>query len=161
MAISDGLGTKVFIGPVVTSDDPSSTAYTSAVYVEIGEVESIGEFGDSAATITFTSLSKSRVRKRKGARDAGDLSVVCANDPLDPGQIAAIAAEKTKFRYAIKIVAADAADDNDTNSTFYFGAPVTGAKANVGASNAVNKRTFTFAIDTEIHEVPAAVVPNT
>lgn len=153
-ALSDGLGTKVFIGPVATSDDTSTyTALTP--WVEIGEVESIGEFGDAAAAINFTSLSKARVRKRKGARDAGDVSIVCANIPDDLGQLAAIAAEGTKFRYAFKIVAADAESEDFTDSEFYFGALVMSKRLNVGASNAVNKRTFNLAIDTDIHEVPS------
>jgi len=157
-ALSDGLGTRVFIGPVATSDDTSTYAALTG-YVEIAEVESIGEFGDSASAITFTSLSSARVRKRKGARDAGDVSIVCANVPGDPGQEAAIAAEGTKFRYAFKIVPADAASEDHTDSEFYFGALVMSKRVNVGASNAVNKRTFALAIDTDIHEVPSKETP--
>lgn len=159
MALSDGLGTKVFIGPVATSDD-TSTYPSLTGWVEIGEVESVGEFGDSSSPITFTSLSAARVRKRKGARDAGDVSIVCANIPGDPGQEAAIAAEGTKFRYAFKVVAADAQSDDFTDSEFYFGALVMSKRANVGQSNAVNKRTFNLGIDTDIHEVPSEeIVP--
>lgn len=154
MALSDGLGTKIFIGPVATSDDTSTYAALTP-WVEIGEVESIGEFGDAASAINFTSLSSARVRKRKGARDAGDVSVVCANIPDDPGQLAAIAAEGTKYRYAFKVVAADAESEDFTDSEFYFGALVMSKRLNVGASNAVNKRTINLAIDTDIHEVPS------
>lgn len=155
MALSDGLGTKIFIGPVTTTDDTSTYAALTG-WKEIGEVESIGEFGDSASAINFTSLSKSRVRKRKGARDAGDVSVVCANIPDDEGQLAAITAEGTRFTYAFKVVANDAPDADGSESEFYFGALVMSKRLNVGASNAVNKRTFNLAIDTDIHEVPAA-----
>lgn len=153
-ALSDGLGTKVFIGPVATSDDTSTYAILTG-WLEISEVESIGEFGDAASAITFTSLSAARVRKRKGARDAGDVAIVCANVPGDPGQEAAIAAEGTKFRYAFKVVAADAESEDFTDSEFYFGALVMSKRVNVGASNAVNKRTINLAIDTDIHEVPS------
>lgn len=153
-ALSDGLGTKVFIGPVATSDDTSTYAALTG-WVEIAEVESVGEFGDSASAITFTSLSAARVRKRKGARDAGDVAIVCANIPGDPGQEAAIEAEGTKFRYAFRIEAADAPNETGTDSAFYFGALVMSKRLNVGASNAVNKRSFNLGIDTDIHEVPA------
>ena len=157
MSISDGLGTKIYIGPIAANDSPSGYAALTP-WVEIGEVESIGEFGDASAVITFTSLNAARVRKRKGARDAGDLTIVCANLPRDAGQIAMIAAEGTKFRYAFKIVAEDSPDANDTDSTFYFGALVTSKRLNVGASNAVNKRTFMLAIDTAVLEVPSEAV---
>lgn len=155
MAISSTVGTRVFIGPVTTSDDPAT--YTSLTYVEIGEVESIGEFGDEASAITFTSLSDSRVRKLKGARDAGTVAVTVANDPTDAGQEDAIDAEKSKATFAFKVVAADNPDGTeDDGSAFYFGAKIMSARVNPGAANAVITRTFSLGIDTAIHEVPAA-----
>ena len=156
MAIASTTGAKVYIGPTTTATDAS--AYAGLSYTEIGEVESIGEFGDSASIITFTSLGDARVRKRKGANDAGDLSVVVANDPLDAGQIAANAAAETTYAYAFKIVLADAADGNDTNSTFYFHALVMSSRLNVGAANEIVKRTYSVAIDTAIIEVPSEAV---
>ncbi|KQS55901.1 hypothetical protein ASG17_07575 [Brevundimonas sp. Leaf363] len=157
LPLSDGIGTKIFIGPVTSSYDPSTM--TALTYVEIKECEAIPDFGDSAATTTFNSLSDGRVRKRKGVRDAGDLAVTFANIPDDPGQVAMIAAEKTKFRYAIKIQADDGGDANDTDSAFYFAGLVNSNKINVGQSNSVNKRTFSILIDTAIHEVAATAVP--
>ncbi len=153
MALSDGIGSKVFIGPATASLDASTiTALTPCV--EVKECESIPEFGDSSATITFTSLSAGRVRKRKGARDAGDITVTFANIPDDPGQLAMIAAEKSKSNFAIKVVAADEPDEDGTPSEFYLIALVNSAKVNVGASNAVNKRAFSLLIQ-DVHEVPA------
>lgn len=157
MAIASTTGARIFIGPTTAAADLA--AYQALTYVEIGEVESIGEFGDQASTITFTSLGDARVRKRKGVRDAGDLSVTVANDPHDAGQLAAIAAEKTSFTYAIKVVVADAPDANDTDSTFYFHALVSSARLNVGAANEIVKRVFAMLIDTEIFEDPSTVVP--
>lgn len=154
MSLSDGNGTQVFIGPVVTSDD-TSTYPALTGWVEIEEIESVGEFGDASSPITFNSLKKGRTRKRKGPKDAGDISIVCANVPTDAGQQAMIAAEATPYIYAIKIVANDAPSPDFSNSEFYFGALVMSKRVNVGASNAVNKRTFNLAIDTDIHEVPA------
>jgi hypothetical protein len=158
MAIASTTGAKIYIGPVTTTaDDP--TAYAALTYVEIKEVESIGEFGDQASTITFTSLGDARVRKRKGVRDAGDLSVMVANDPLDPGQLACVAAELTEFSYAIKVVLADAADANDTDSTSYFRALVASARLNVGQANAMIKRNFAFLLDSKVVEIPSVAVP--
>lgn len=156
MAIASTTGAKVYIGP--TTAAANSTAYAALSYVEIGTVESIGEFGDSAATITFTALSDARVRKRKGSRDSGDLSISCANDPLDAGQIAAIAAQLTDFTYAFKIVLQDGADANDTDSTFYFHGLVSSARLNVGSANEIIKRVFAVLIDTAVFEVPSTVV---
>ncbi len=93
MAINSAANTKVYIGPTTAAAD--ATAYAALSWTEIKEVESLPAFGDSASTINFTALADARVRKRKGARDAGQLAFNCAHDPLDPGQLAAIAAEQT------------------------------------------------------------------
>lgn len=158
MAIASTSGAKISIGPVNSSAD-TSTDYSGLSYTEITPVESIGEFGDQAATIEFTALGDARVRKRKGVRNAGDLNVVCGNDPLDPGQLAAIAAEETDFTYAFKVELADAADANDTDSVFYFRALVSSARLNVGAANEIIKRNFAVLIDSAIVEVASVAVP--
>jgi hypothetical protein len=157
MAIASTTGAQIFLGPV-NSTAATAAAYEGLTYAEIGSVESIGEFGDQASTITFTSLADARVRKRKGVRDAGDLNVVVANDPLDAGQIAAIAAQATEFTYAVKVTLADGADANDTDSTFYFRALVASARLNVGEANAIIRRTLAFLIDSAIVEEPSEVV---
>lgn len=156
MAISASTGAKFYIGPVTAAATVS--AYAALTYVEVTGVETIGEFGDTAAQITFTPLAGDRVRKFKGARDSGDLQVVCAADPLDPGQIAMIAAEATKFGYACKIVLEDSADANDTDSAIYFHAKVMSVPLNISGANDVTKRNFGLAIDTAIFSSPSAVV---
>lgn len=157
MAIASTTGARVYIGPV-NSTAADESDYSSLSYTLIGEVESIGEFGDQASTINFTALEDARVRKRKGVRDAGDLSIVVANDPRNAGQLAMVAAEATEFTYAFKIVLADAPDANDTDSTFYFRGLVSSARLNVGAANEIITRTFNVLIDSAIVEVPSEAV---
>lgn len=152
MAVSDGIGTTFAIGPSTASDDASTiTALTP--YVEVAKVETIPEFGPSAATITFTGLD-GKVLKRKGARDAGDITVTFANVPGDAGQEAMIAAEASKLKFAMKVTAADEPDEDGTPSTFYLIGLVNSNRVNVGQSNAVNKRSFSILLD-DVHEVPA------
>lgn len=150
-------GTRVYIGPVNNTADDES-AYAALTWVEIGGVETISEFGDSAQIVTFQDLAQSRVQKFKGADDAGDITITCANEPRDAGQIAMIAASKTKFNYAIKVVVADAPDSNDTDSTFYFRGPVSSRRVIVNGANDVTRRNFVVAINSEIVEVPSEAV---
>lgn len=155
---SDGNGTKIFIGPQTTSDDPST--YSSGItWTEVKECEAIPEFGDQSAIIAFNSLTSGRAHKRKGTADSGDLTVTFGMVANDPGQLAMTAASKLPWRYPFKIVIQDGLDANDTDGTFYFGALVNGNKVNVGQSNAINKRSYNLVIDTPIHEVPMTVVP--
>lgn len=158
MAIASTTGATISIAPPNAAADTLSE-YEALTWTEIKEVETIGEFGDAATTIEFTALGDARVRKRKGVRNAGDLAVTVANDALDPGQQAAIDAEKTEFVYPVRIVLADAADANDTDSAFYFKALVASARLNIGGANEMIRRAFAFLIDTAILEDPSTVVP--
>lgn len=143
-------GAKIYIGPVTAAATVS--AYAALTYVEIGGVESIGEFGDAASAITFTGLGDARVQKLKGAYDAGDITVAAAWAPRDAGQVAARAAAETKFSYAIKVTFEDSPDANDTDSVFYFHAKVMSAKKNVGGANNVMMENYVLGIDTAIYE---------
>lgn len=158
MSINTSLGTKFYIGPVAASTPATKSAYAALSYTEIKSIQSISEFGDQAGSINFTDLGASRVRKFKGARDAGQITVSVANDPLDAGQLAAIAAEKTKFDYACKVVLQDQADANDPNSVLYFTAKVSSVRLNPGDANSMIMRTLTFDIDSAVLEVPSVAV---
>lgn len=149
-------GAKIYIGP--TTAATTASAYSALSYTEIMGIETLGEFGDSAAMITFTGLADSRVQKLKGPYDAGDIAAVFARLPLDPGQIAAKVAAAAKFSYAIKVVLEDSADANDTDSVFYFHAKVMGTKNGVGGATDVLKLNLTFAITTAIIEVASVAV---
>jgi hypothetical protein len=156
MAINASAGAQIFIGPVTAA--ATASAYAALSYTEIGEVESLGEFGDEAETIRFMSLKDRRVRKLKGARDAGDLTLVVGHDPRDAGQTALIAAEAAKFAYAIKVVLPDAPDANDTDSVHYFHALIASKRLGVGSTNDVTKRNFVLAITTAVIEVKSVAV---
>lgn len=158
MALSDGIGTRVYIGAALNEANRTPSAYVSLTWTEIGGVETVSEFGDDGAVISHTPLATGRTRQRKGAVNPGNITFGCADDPLDAGQIAAIAAGATTRLYPIKVVAADGADSNDTDSIVYFGARVLSAKVNRGSSSAVNMRNIVCAIDTTIYEIPSAVV---
>lgn len=155
--INTAAGAKISIGPTTAAD--TAAEYAALTYVEVGEVENLGEFGDQSSDVTFTSLKDARVRHLKGARDAGVLALVVGRDAKDPGQIALRAAEKTKHAYAIKVEAADAEDGNDPNSIYYFHVLVQSARDNFGEADNVVRTTFNLGIATGIIEVPTVSTP--
>lgn len=157
MTINTSSGVKYYIGTTAAATDAAT--FAADTYTEIKEVEDGSEFGDNANLVTFSALGDGRVRKLKGARDAGTLNLVCGRDHLDAGQIAVRAAELTKFNYNIKVQLADAADANDTNSVFYFKGMVMSQRAMVGTNDNVVKDQFTIAINSALVSVPGTVVP--
>lgn len=164
MTITTATGAKYYIGTTkaidfTLTDAAIKTAFAADTYTEIGEVEDGGEFGDEANDVTFQSLSDGRVRHLKGARDAGTIALVCGDDPLDAGQLALRAAEKTKYQYNIKVVYEDAPDELHTNSIDYFRGLVMSFRKNVGQGDNVMRRTANIGINSAVYTVDPATTP--
>jgi hypothetical protein len=159
MTVTTATGTTFAIGGTRIAATDTSAEYAALTWVLVGEIESLGDFGDESASVNFTSVNDSRVRKLKGARDAGTIALTCGRDPLDVGQIAMRAAEATKFEYAFRVTAADKLDTNDTNSIYYFHGLVMSQRDSYGGADNVVKTTFNIGINTDIVYVPATVVP--
>lgn len=108
MSVFVTAGMKIFIGPAmaqsssdfVLADFETSPAKT---WVEIGQTETIGAFGDTAAEITADLIGRDRRIRAKGTRDAGSVSLVMLADGADAGQTALVAANATKRDYAFKV----------------------------------------------------------
>jgi len=157
MTVNTVTGSRLFIGPVRASTVDTLSEYRALAWTLIGEIESMGDTGDQSNAVTFQSIGDSRIRKLKGARDAGSATYVLGRDVLDAGQIALKAAERTKFEYAFKVEYADAPSDDYDNSIEYFGALVMGARTNMGGGDNVVKVTAELGINTEITEDPASL----
>lgn len=150
MTVNTASGAKLYIGG--TTVVSTLVAYQALTWVEVGEIEDAGELGDESEQVTFTALSDSRTRKLKGPRDAGSLQVVCGDDPLNPGQIAMVAAEASPQSYNFKMVLNDAVTLGGNGSNQFFRGKVFSKRRNVGAANNVVKRTFQVGVDTAILE---------
>lgn len=162
MAITTASGTKFYIKPGgVTKAQADTLAEFQAMtgWIEVSEVESLGEFGDESNDVTFSAIGDARVRHLKGARDAGSMAITVGRDPLDLGQLAMIAAEKTKFEHAIKIVAADAPTEDYTNSVYFFRGLVNSRKENYGENDNVVRITFNVGVNSEVFDAPAEDTP--
>jgi hypothetical protein len=157
MSVTTATGWKLYVSaPSPTTDTLSE--YEALTWTEVKEIENLGDFGDESSSVTFASLSDARVRKLKGARDAGTMAIVVGRDPLDAGQQAMIAAEKTNFQYPFKIVAADNPSAGYTPTTFYFQGLVMSARNAAGANDNVVRTTFNVGVNTPIVEDIAAPV---
>lgn len=148
MSIATASGARFYIGTTQAASTLSD--YQADSYIEVGEVEDLGEFGDESAEVQFISLADERVQKLKGARDAGTLPVICGADDSDEGQDAMIAAEAEKLDYNFKVVLNDAQTLSGNGSEHYFRGKVMGKRLNVGTANNVVRRNFSVGINTAI-----------
>lgn len=158
MTIYSTAGTRIAIGPALAA---KSTDFTQADFPlldwnEIGETESLGTVGDTSAEITFDAIASSRTRRLKGTRNAGSMEIVCGIDPNDPGQLAAIAAEKTPLDYAFRMTLNDAPAGGHPSER-YFVAKVASASEQYDSANSVMKLNITLWVNSNVVKVAAHV----
>lgn len=127
-----------------------------SAWTEVNEISNLGAFGDTSSAITFSSIADGRVRKMKGARDAGSIALTVGMDARDLGQLALSAAQTTSYYFAFKVIANDMRLPSDTPSTFYFNGLVDSEKMTFGANNVVVTIAYTININTEILWTPSA-----
>jgi hypothetical protein len=139
--------------------------YTKDIYVEVGEIEDLGEFGDTFSSVAFKSLRDGRVRKYKGTADAGDLTLVVGLDNGDPGQRAVKRAHKDRAKgdYNLKITLNDGDPDAAPAvlpTTFYMRGKVMNNTVAPGAADNVVRRNITIGINSDILEIEAGPAPS-
>ncbi len=153
MTVNTAAESTVYIG--TTGAATTQNDFETDSYTEVGEVEDLGEFGDTAEEVTFTALKDRRTRKFKGSFNAGTLTIVCGADPSDAGQDALRSAFASDFDYNFKVMLNDAVTSGGVPTTLYFRGKVMSKGRNVGQVNNVVRQTFAVGINSEILEVDA------
>jgi hypothetical protein len=155
MAVDTAAGSKFYIGPV-NSTAADSTAYEALSYTLVGEVESIGEFGDQYNPVTFTALDDRRVRKFKGSADAGTISLTIGHDSADTGQTNLDTALASDSDYAFKVTLDDAGTGSPSSpTTYYFRGKVMSTRVNPGDAENIVRVSAEVAINSAIVKVDA------
>lgn len=151
-------GAKIYIGNAAAASSVDTLAEFEATssWIEIGSVESLGEFGDEANIVTGANLADSRMQKAKGVRDAGTLALVCFHDPLDTGQLAIEAAEATSDNWPFKVVLPDSPTPLYSDSIKYFRGIVASKRQNIGNADNIIRNTYNIAVNSAIISDPAS-----
>ena len=156
MPVNTAAGTRLSIGPRLSAklpalDSAAITLLAGLTYIEVGELENIGDYGDEVGDVTFSALADSRTRHLKGLADAGSVELGIGFDAGDAGQLALVAAQKdrSQFDYPVKVEYVDGLVD-------YFAVKVMSSRKGVGGAEDVIKRNVTVGINSGIYEVPVA-----
>lgn len=152
MSIFASSGAKLYIGSQNSDPDTVLADYQADSFIEVAEVESLGDFGDESGDITFTSLSDARVKHLKGPRDAGSMPIVVGDDMTDAGQTAMEAAEASPLDFTFKVVLNNAITVGGSGSEHYFIGKVMSKKRAVGSATDVTKKNFTVGINSPVVE---------
>jgi Phage tail tube protein, TTP len=150
-------GTRVYIGSAVTTAQADTLAEFQAMtaWTEITLIESLAEFGDESADVTFAAIGDARTRHAKGARDAGTMAITCAHDPTDIGQAAVETAEATNDNFAFRVVLPDG-PPGFSDTTLYFRGLVRSKRKNVGTNDNVIRNVYNVGVNSEVFIQPAA-----
>ncbi|MXN48802.1 hypothetical protein GR138_26745 [Shinella kummerowiae] len=158
MTVHATAGLKAYIGGTMEqkSDGFVLADFTTPpqTWVEIKELEAAGSVGDTSEAVNFTAISDARTRVLKGPRSAGTMELICGIDADDAGQLALIAAEKTPYDYAFKVVFNDA-PPGGTPSERYFIAKVMSQSEQYDQANSVLKLNASLGVNSNIVRVAA------
>jgi hypothetical protein len=139
------VGSTIFISATIPATlDAAGFGGATPVWKEVGEVDTIPEYGPETDTITRAPIKTGVKDKQKGMTDYGSFSLDGAYAPGDVGQAALIAASApTAGAVAVKIQLSDGTLD-------YCTALVMGYKRTPGASGDFVKFTSKIEIKTPI-----------
>lgn len=156
MGRQSGSGWTIAIG--TTQAASNLTEYESDTYTEVGEVVSIGEFGDERNIIESLPLSAARVLKARGSANAGDVPVSYNFDVSDGGQDAIKSAfevtSQSADEFNFRIQANDSGGTNPT--TWYFRAKIASLRVQEVSADNIVTRMSTLAINTAVTQKDAA-----
>ncbi len=110
MALFPVAGDRFYIGGVLSDKNSDFLAadFAAQTWVEIDGWRDAGSIGDAAAEIPTDLINRGRTVVQKGTRRVPAMENMFAVVPDDAGQAALIAAEKSPFNYAFRILRNDA-----------------------------------------------------
>jgi hypothetical protein len=160
MTIHSTAGAKVYIANAASATIALLTEYeaitTADDWIQIGEIEDLGEWGPEAAELTFTSVADRYVRRRKGGIDSGQFTLICARDATDAGQIAMRAAVEEELPFPFRVTLDDKPTPTGDPTEFYFRGVVLSARNTFGEADNITRTNFVVGIDERVIEVPAS-----
>ena len=157
MTVNTASGVTLAIGPAPTKKVMVLSDYSALSYVGVGEIETLGNFGDKSSSVNFVALADARTRKLKGPRDAGDLTVTVGDDPNDAGQLAMIAAELSPGDFCFCVTLNDQiTPSTGSPSKHYFYGKVGSKELATGAAANIVKRNFAIWVNSPIVETSSS-----
>lgn len=151
-------GARFFISnsSITSSVDTLAEFEATSQWIEVGLIEDLGEIGDESSAVTGAAIGDGRIRKAKGARDAGTMSIVCFHDPIDTGQLAVITAEGTNNNYGFKIILPDSPSGAYSDTIQYFRGLVMSKRLRLGTNDNIMRRVFMVGVNSQVYEDPAS-----
>jgi len=153
MAATGTLGARLYISSVaIPATVDTESEFMAQTWVEVGLVESFGEFGRVFAPVNFQAVADGRMYKLKGGYDDGDIAFVLGQDLGDAGQaIMSLAGNSsTQDNYGIRIDLNDPDKTYGGPSTYFLRGLVMSYRSQMGSVNNVIKAASTVGVNSNI-----------
>jgi hypothetical protein len=149
-------GTKVYLSTGAVPSGSTVTGWDALSWVEVGLVESVGEFGPDASIGSFTPIGTGVACKFMGTVDNGEASLTIAKSS-DSGLAILLAQQGETNSIPMKIELSDTPAASGTGATplgtrFCFPGLVKGARYNIGTGDDVVKVNTSLVINGSIIE---------
>ena len=156
MAVQTASGSKLYLSNAVTTVS-TQVAFEALTWVEIGEIENLGDIGLEWSAITAATLSDRLERTWKGTEKASTMPLQLLMDPSDTGQtLLRGAAYESDDEYGVKVTLNDAGSGSPSSpTTFYFRGRVMSYTRQIGTTENVVRATSNVAVNTRPIEVAA------
>lgn len=138
-------GTKLYFcatAPTITGVEVTDlAAFDALTWIEVGMVESVGEFGPEGAIGTFTPLGTGIACKFRGTTDNGEVQLSIAKTTTDTGLLALIAKQGDPVESAFKVELSETgtAGTGQQAQRYVFLGLVRSARVSVGSGDEVVK----------------------
>ena len=145
MADSTFIGSTLAVVAGAAPTNLNETGWEGAgTYVTVGNVQDIGEMGDTHSQIEYNVLAEGRVKRLPGTKDGGAIPVNIVYDSADAGQTLLRTANGTTTTYNFKV------KDSD-GETYYFNGVVADLRWPVRDNSSVKMFSLNIYANTPIY----------
>lgn len=106
MALTEGIGGFLSVAAAAPATFDAA-GYVALMFVEIGEVSEVPEFGAAYSPVTFTPLKTGIVNKFHGELNYGSITIPLGYDSANAGQILLLAALASKDEISFRETRSD------------------------------------------------------
>lgn len=159
MAATGTLGSRVYVSSAtVAATIDTVEEYTALSWIEIGLIESVGEFGRVFDLATFQAIKEGRMYKLKAGFNDGALQLVVGEDLGDAGQVAlkGFAEASNQNNYGFRVELNDAPTAGGGPTTYFFRGLPMSFRTTMGAVNNVIKATANVEVNSDILQTDPA-----
>ena len=144
MADTSFIGSTLAVVAGTPSGGVEETNWEALTYALVGNVQDIGEMGDTHSQIEYNILAEGRTKRLPGAVDGGVVPITCIYDASDAGQNAIRTANGSVTVQSFKVKDAD-------GETYYFSGLVADVRWPVRDNGTVKMFTFNIYPNTAIY----------